>query len=111
MILTSSRLTGPHDVSKIWLEKGQKAQGLHLHEYTYTELNQMLRTCGFQKVKSPLLSLGTARWLGLLSFSHKVLVAATYKSWLEQLKFFQKSEWVMNGLGLYQIFVIAQKEK
>jgi 2-polyprenyl-3-methyl-5-hydroxy-6-metoxy-1,4-benzoquinol methylase len=109
VILTPSRLTGPHDVSKIWIEKGQEAQGLHLHEYTYTELNQILRTCGFRQVKSPLLSLGIARRLRLLSISHKVLVSAKYKSWLESLRIFTKSEVIMNGIGLYQIFVIAQK--
>lgn len=46
--LTPSRLTGPHDISG-YFEK--VATGLHLKEYTLSELTQMLRQVGFSSTE------------------------------------------------------------
>lgn len=45
--VTPNRLTGPHDVSRYFEEE---ARGLHLKEYTITELEQLFRSAGFRRV-------------------------------------------------------------
>jgi SAM-dependent methyltransferase len=46
---TPNALSGPHDVSRFF-ETG-KATGLHLKEYTTTEINRECKKVGFKKVK------------------------------------------------------------
>ena len=46
LCVTPSRLNGPHDVSRYF---EQKARGLHLKEYTYTELDRLFRQIGFRR--------------------------------------------------------------
>lgn len=46
--VTPNRLNGPHDISKHFDEI---ATGLHLKEYTITELSSLFRAVGFQKVR------------------------------------------------------------
>jgi SAM-dependent methyltransferase len=46
--ITPNRLTGPHDVSRSFDET---ATGLHLKEYTYGELDELLRSVGFRKTQ------------------------------------------------------------
>jgi hypothetical protein len=46
--ITPSRLTGPHDISVCFRRRGTKAQGLHFHEYTYSELKKMYISYGFK---------------------------------------------------------------
>lgn len=45
---TPNRLSGPHDISR---DFDPVATGLHLKEYTVTELSEMFRDTGFSKVK------------------------------------------------------------
>jgi SAM-dependent methyltransferase len=45
--ITPNRLTGPHDISKYFDEA---ARGLHLKEYTVTELVRIFKAVGFSKV-------------------------------------------------------------
>ena len=45
--ITPSRLSGPHDVSRHF---DRVATGLHLHEYSITELDALLRAGGFVRV-------------------------------------------------------------
>jgi SAM-dependent methyltransferase len=45
--ITPNRLSGPHDVSKHF---DQVATGLHLKEYTVTELYQLFRAAGFSNI-------------------------------------------------------------
>lgn len=82
--ITPNRLSGPHDISHHFDEI---ATGLHLKEYTVTELYHLFRSAGFSKVSyyksykhkhikfplSPLL-------LGLLKFIEKLLEALPYQS-------------------------------
>jgi SAM-dependent methyltransferase len=46
--VTPNRLAGPHDVSR---GVAEVPEGLHLHEYTVTELAATLRGAGFRKVR------------------------------------------------------------
>ncbi len=48
MCLTPNRLNGPHDVSSYY---DQVATGLHLKEYTVTELYHLFQTAGFSKMR------------------------------------------------------------
>lgn len=48
---TPSRLTGPHDVSAHF---DDVARGLHLKEYTTSELRQLFFACGFVRVRAVL---------------------------------------------------------
>jgi SAM-dependent methyltransferase len=45
--VTPNRLYGPHDVSKYF---DDEARGLHLKEYTFSELARLLRDAGFSRV-------------------------------------------------------------
>jgi len=45
--ITPHRFSGPHDISKYFDEV---ATGLHLKEYTYSELNTMFKEVGFSKI-------------------------------------------------------------
>ena len=45
--VTPNRLNGPHDISQFF---DDVAQGLHLKEYTVTELVELFRRVGFQRV-------------------------------------------------------------
>lgn len=47
LIQTPNRLYGPHDISKYF---DDIAMGFHLREYTYTELNRLLRSVGFKDI-------------------------------------------------------------
>lgn len=46
--ITPNRLYGPSDVSKYF---DDEAQGLHLMEYTYSEISKLFKKAGFQKIK------------------------------------------------------------
>lgn len=47
--VTPNRLTGPHDVSRYF---DDEARGLHLKEYTITELEALFRSVGFRSVRA-----------------------------------------------------------
>lgn len=47
--VTPNRLSGPHDVSR---DFDMVATGLHLREYTFSELEKMFRAAGFSKMKA-----------------------------------------------------------
>ena len=47
--ITPSRLTGPHDISMYF---DDVATGLHLKEYTYSDLSALMRSAGFTKVSA-----------------------------------------------------------
>lgn len=49
IIATPHQFSGPHDVSKFFLPLGAKAEGLHLREYTFTDLDKVLRAAGFSQ--------------------------------------------------------------
>ena len=46
--ITPNRLSGPHDISR---DFDGVATGLHLREYSVTEMAKILRECGFSKTK------------------------------------------------------------
>ncbi len=48
LIITPHRLAGPHDISRYFLPVGSQAQGLHLREYTVSDLKQLLDRHGLQ---------------------------------------------------------------
>jgi 2-polyprenyl-3-methyl-5-hydroxy-6-metoxy-1,4-benzoquinol methylase len=50
LVSTPHRWSGPHDVSKHFLPLGSKARGLHLREYTFTELEKDIKQGGFSRV-------------------------------------------------------------
>jgi len=48
VLITPNRLTGPHDISKYF---DSVATGLHLREYTSTELVRLMRSVGFARAE------------------------------------------------------------
>lgn len=50
IILTPHRFSGPHDISKHFVPLGSKAMGFHLKEFSFTELHDLLKLAGFNKV-------------------------------------------------------------
>jgi SAM-dependent methyltransferase len=55
--MTPNRLTGPHDVSRYF---DRIATGLHLHEYTYHEVQRLFHAAGFRRMRA-LLAAGGRR--------------------------------------------------
>ena len=51
-ILTPHAITGPHDISKYF---DDVATGFHLKEYTYRELNSLLRRIGFTDIRAQMM--------------------------------------------------------
>lgn len=49
LCVTPNRLNGPHDVSRYF---DQVARGLHLKEYTLSELDRLFREIGFRRTKA-----------------------------------------------------------
>lgn len=45
---TPNKITGPHDVSRYF---DDVAQGMHIREYTYRDLDQMFRAAGFTRTR------------------------------------------------------------
>lgn len=50
VVLTPHRLSGPHDITREFRPLGTPAQGLHLKEFTFTDLDDELRLAGFRSV-------------------------------------------------------------
>lgn len=50
VVLTPHSFSGPHDVSKYFVPFGAKAEGFHLKEFSFTDMNQFLSNAGFQEV-------------------------------------------------------------
>jgi 2-polyprenyl-3-methyl-5-hydroxy-6-metoxy-1,4-benzoquinol methylase len=50
VVLTPHSFSGPHDVSKYFLPFGSKAEGFHLKEFSFTDMNEFLLDAGFQEV-------------------------------------------------------------
>jgi len=50
VVLTPHSFSGPHDVSKHFLPFGAKAEGFHLKEFSFTDMDEFLRRAGFQDV-------------------------------------------------------------
>lgn len=51
LILTPHKFSGPHDISRYFLKLGDKAQGFHLREFSFTDLKKELLIAGFEKTK------------------------------------------------------------
>lgn len=49
LCITPSRLTGPHDVSRYF---DREAQGFHLKEYSYRELEELFSEVGFRRIRA-----------------------------------------------------------
>ena len=50
VVLTPHSFSGPHDISKYFVPFGAKAEGFHLKEFSFTDMNQSLMHAGFQEV-------------------------------------------------------------
>ena len=60
-VITPNRLTGPGDATILRFPWGTPAIGLHLKEYTLSELSRMLRVAHFTRVQSRLFGTGRGR--------------------------------------------------
>lgn len=50
VVLTPHSFSGPHDISRYFVPFGSKAQGFHLKEFSFTEMNESLTVAGFDDV-------------------------------------------------------------
>lgn len=50
VILTPHKFSGPHDISKHFLPLGSRARGLHLKEFSFSDLHQHLELAGFRRI-------------------------------------------------------------
>ena len=65
--ITPNPLSGPHDISRLYLPVGSKAKGFHFHEYTYGEISQLFRSHGFRVFQVVLCNPFTRNFFGLQS--------------------------------------------
>jgi ubiquinone/menaquinone biosynthesis C-methylase UbiE len=66
LCVTPNALTGPWDISRMF---SPTPTGLHLHEYTNTELAQLLRAVGFRELRAIVPGPGRARLLPAWTFT------------------------------------------
>lgn len=52
LIITPHSFSGPHDISKYFLELGSTPEGFHLKEFTFTQLYDEFKNAGFQRVET-----------------------------------------------------------
>jgi 2-polyprenyl-3-methyl-5-hydroxy-6-metoxy-1,4-benzoquinol methylase len=50
IILTPHKFAGPHDISALFLPLGAKSEGLHFEEYSFSDLERLLKRTGFPEV-------------------------------------------------------------
>lgn len=108
VIDTPSGLNGPHDISKGF---DSIATGMHLKEWTYSELVPVIRRAGFVKIAVQVLPARVLRrWPGLARFG---VWPAQWKIFGEWLVNRMPTEWLkeqlISKLVLYSILVIATK--
>jgi SAM-dependent methyltransferase len=78
---TPNRITGPHDVSQFFGEP--VARGLHLREWTFEEMRDLLREAGFGQCTSDIPIWGVLHQRGLAPGSHPTVPVQT-KIWTER---------------------------
>jgi 2-polyprenyl-3-methyl-5-hydroxy-6-metoxy-1,4-benzoquinol methylase len=50
IVLTPHSFSGPHDISKYFVPFGSKAEGFHLKEFSFTDMDGSLKHAGFEEV-------------------------------------------------------------
>lgn len=105
---TPNRVTGPHDISRGYT---REPTGLHLKEWTYEELADLLMAHGFDRVVARLLPGRIVRWLGLKPPGP--MVRAKSKAHLERLVAFLPAVGLRSlagrALAVDGIYVYARK--
>src|SRR5262249_47262909 len=66
---TPSRISGPHDVSRYFLERGTPAAGFHLREFSVSELAALYKRHGFEDIRAPISHPKVCRSLRLFQWS------------------------------------------
>lgn len=110
-VATVNRHSGPHDVSKFWLARGEPAAGHHLREWSYRELGELLRASGFVRLRTYLLA--PARRLaraGLLAIAARTAVPIGYKLALERTAIMRRDT-VATVLGLQNVLIVGRKPR
>jgi SAM-dependent methyltransferase len=84
LVITPHAFSGPHDISSKFLPKGAPSEGLHLKEYSYSELTNVFKKCNFKYVKGPLTLMGIKR----LRLEHQLknfFVTTKWHAFLEKI--------------------------
>jgi cyclopropane fatty-acyl-phospholipid synthase-like methyltransferase len=107
---TPSGLNGPHDISKGY---DAVATGMHLKEWTYTELTPLLRAAGFSHIKVQVLPTRLLRhWPALASLgTWPVQWKIVGEKLVHMLPPGGLRDWLIRVLVLYALIVIAAKDK
>lgn len=87
LCITPNRLSGPHDVSRGF---DNVATGLHLKEYTVTELNELFTAIGFVKMRIILRAIGIGVSLPIFAFRVAESVLGVLPHSLRKLLTFNK---------------------
>jgi SAM-dependent methyltransferase len=85
VMITPNRYFGPSDVSKHFLKRGAVAQGLHLKEYTYAGIMDIVDQIGFSSVKTPAIVEQSLSMMHMPWLFRYVLLPAGYKKIAEKL--------------------------
>jgi SAM-dependent methyltransferase/pyruvate-formate lyase-activating enzyme len=73
--VTPNRLLGPHDASRSFSDR---AQGLHLCEYSFGELSRLLAAAGFSHIRA-------LKGVGRAPREHRLTAYTSIERWLERL--------------------------
>ncbi|MGQ0540437.1 MAG: class I SAM-dependent methyltransferase [Blastocatellia bacterium] len=87
LCITPNRLSGPHDISR-WFDS--VATGLHLKEYTVTELNEIFKAIGFVKMRILLRAFGLGVSLPIFAYGIAESVLSVLPQSLRKLLTFNK---------------------
>jgi SAM-dependent methyltransferase len=120
---TPHRHGGPNDVSRVF--KCDEAKGMHLKEYTYAELKQLLTEAGFKHIyavwRIPS-SIAILNWISNMlgpiatprmsrTYLSYLLIIERLISLLPRQAFRRKATWLARCILFFSIFLIAQKNE
>jgi SAM-dependent methyltransferase len=98
--ITPNRVTGPHDVSGLFLAYHSKAQGAHIREYNYRELCAEFRAVGFRRFRTPVTAVGYNRLRSDAAY-RRLLVPPQFKYLLESCWFAHAKQRQLKLLNLF----------
>ena len=110
------RFTGPHDISRVF--KIEKAQGMHLREMTFREINILIRRAGFSKFGIVLINsrkqivrlFSKDDKLSSLTYINIVILFERFIRFVPSLKLRLKAIRLISRIGFFpEIFVVATK--
>jgi SAM-dependent methyltransferase len=111
IFLTANGLFGPHDISKFFIPPRRPAEGLHLNEPTFAEIERRLRAHGFVRARAAALPFAICRGLPFKSVTSRLWIPIRIKVLLERLALVRRCKLLARLLAVNMVFVVAQRPR